>query len=373
MPHTPATAADIPRFDRRFFDGSEHFTRIGDGACGGKASGPLVSRNILAERFPPGAFRCFTMAIPTPSVITTQMFDEFMAGTHVEEIAFPDAPDHKIAHAFQRAELPVELLGDLRALVQQVHTPLAVRSSSLLEDALYQPFVGVYVTKMIPNNQFDRDTRFRKLIDAVTFVYASTFFRNVKDYAGDAAVRGARLDAGRDAVHLLGGEHGQAARRRRDARSRRLDLRRAVRPDGHRHAPTRGVARDVRAAARAERYPAQRARAGCARRERGGAGREGRSGVHPDARTRPRRAGALRVPAGAADGGFPPGTEGSDGRAGIRRRDRGVRHREGHSRRGRQLRRGVRHTRGVRARTIRGGSGTACCARALRRASEQSP
>lgn len=367
------TIPDVPRFDRHFFDGKEKFTRIGTGAVGGKGAGLLRIHELLLSRLDPATFPAFAVDIPTLTVVATDMFDAFMERNRLHDVAYSDLPDDRIAHAFQKADLPTELLGDLRGLIEKVHQPLAVRSSSLLEDALYQPFVGVYVTKMIPNNQFDRDTRFRKLIDAVTFVYASTFFRNVKDYAGDAAVRGARLDAGRDAVHLLGGEHGQAARRRRDARSRRLDLRRAVRPDGHRHAPTRGVARDVRAAARAERYPAQRARAGCARRERGGAGREGRSGVHPDARTRPRRAGALRVPAGAADGGFPPGTEGSDGRAGIRRRDRGVRHREGHSRRGRQLRRGVRHTRGVRARTIRGGSGTACCARALRRASEQSP
>ncbi len=73
-------------------------------------------------------------------------------------------PDERIAHAFQKADLPTEMLGDIKALIDQVHSPLAVRSSSLLEDALYQPFAGVYATKMIPNNQHNPDERFRRLI-----------------------------------------------------------------------------------------------------------------------------------------------------------------------------------------------------------------
>ena len=77
---------------------------------------------------------------------------------------------------------PSELLGDLRALSQQVKTPLAIRSSSLLEDALNRPFAGVYATKMIPNNQFDADSRFRRLVEAIKFVYASTYFREARDY-----------------------------------------------------------------------------------------------------------------------------------------------------------------------------------------------
>ena len=91
-------------------------------------------------------------------------------------------PDDRLALAFQRTELPVEIVGDLRALVETAHTPLAVRSSSLLEDALYRPFAGVYETKMIPNNQPDADTRFRKLAEAIKLVYASTFFRSARTY-----------------------------------------------------------------------------------------------------------------------------------------------------------------------------------------------
>jgi hypothetical protein len=90
--------------------------------------------------------------------------------------------DHQIAHAFQRAEMPTQLVGDLRALISQVHSPLAIRSSSMLEDAMFEPFASVYTTKMIPNNQFDPDIRFRKLLEAIKYVYASTFFKGAKDY-----------------------------------------------------------------------------------------------------------------------------------------------------------------------------------------------
>ncbi len=174
--------AEVPRFDRAFFTGKEQFTRIGDGACGGKASGLLFIKHALDRHFPPGSAGPLAVAIPTLTVVTTQLFDEFIAQNRLREIATGGESDDRIAHAFQKASLPPELLGDLRALVEQVHSPLAVRSSSLLEDALYQPFAGVYATKMIPNNQFDADTRFRKLVEAVKYVYASTFFRAARDY-----------------------------------------------------------------------------------------------------------------------------------------------------------------------------------------------
>ena len=88
----------------------------------------------------------------------------------------------RIAHAFQKAELPFEVLGDLRSIIEHVHTPLAIRSSSLLEDTKNEPFAGIYHTKMIPNNEYDPDIRFRQLVEAVKFVYASTYFRGAKGY-----------------------------------------------------------------------------------------------------------------------------------------------------------------------------------------------
>ena len=116
------------------------------------------------------------------AVIATDCFDQFIAQNCLAELPFEEMPDDRIAHAFQKCDLPVELLGDLRALIVQVNTPLAIRSSSLLEDALERPFAGVYATKMIPNNQFDPDTRFRRLVEAIKYVYASTYFREARDY-----------------------------------------------------------------------------------------------------------------------------------------------------------------------------------------------
>jgi hypothetical protein len=87
-----------------------------------------------------------------------------------------------MANVFQRAKLPAELVDELKKLISEVHVPLAVRSSSLLEDALHEPFAGVYGTKMVPNNQFSAEARLRTLMEAIKFVYASTFSQDAKSY-----------------------------------------------------------------------------------------------------------------------------------------------------------------------------------------------
>ena len=100
--------------------------------------------------------------------------------------------------AFQRANLPVGLVGDLRALMEDVHAPLALRSSSLLEDALEHPFAGVYGTKMTPNDQLDADTRFTRMVEAIKFVWASTFFAAARAYRSRVGT-GERADGRRRA------------------------------------------------------------------------------------------------------------------------------------------------------------------------------
>lgn len=176
------TGPDLPPFDRHFFDGTESFTVIGSGAIGGKARGLADIREALTSQLDAGAFPGVEVVIPTLTIIATDAFDRFLEINQLRELALSDEPDHHIARAFQAGELPVDLAGDLRALVNKVHQPLAVRSSSLLEDAMDHPFAGVYETKMIPNNQHDPDQRFRRLVEAVKFVWASTFFRGAKDY-----------------------------------------------------------------------------------------------------------------------------------------------------------------------------------------------
>ena len=180
----PDSATDNPfhRFERKFFTSAEDFMLIGSGALGGKAQGLAFIKATLDREFAAGAFPDVEVSIPRLAVITDEHFDRFMSRNALYERALSDATDERIAHAFQGADLPVEIVGDLRALVDEVHTPLAVRSSSLLEDALHHPFAGVYATKMIPNNQPDADARFRKLVEAIKFVYASTFFKGAKDY-----------------------------------------------------------------------------------------------------------------------------------------------------------------------------------------------
>src|SRR5271165_3653877 len=182
MTELKTVVADLPSFDRHFWNGAFHFTKIGTGALGGKASGLAFAKDMLARGIDASAFPDIDINIPTMAVLATDCFDEFIAQNRLGELRVEELPDDHIARAFQQADLPVERLGDLRALIEQVKTPLAIRSSSLLEDALNRPFAGVYGTKMIPNNQFDPDTRFRRLVEAIKFVYASTYFREARDY-----------------------------------------------------------------------------------------------------------------------------------------------------------------------------------------------
>ncbi len=172
----------LTRFAREFYSPAERFTYIGSGELGGKAHGLARVKGILDSKFR-GAFAPdVEVAIPSLTVITTDMFDLFMKENDLYETAYSGDRDDIVAHEFQRASLPVQLVGDLRALVEQVRSPLAIRSSSLLEDAMFEPFASVYATKMVPNNQPDADGRFRRLAEAIKFVYASTFFRSARNY-----------------------------------------------------------------------------------------------------------------------------------------------------------------------------------------------
>jgi len=173
---------DVPPFDRSFFRSPEPVTRIGEGEFGGKARGLVLIRDLLASQFETTRFAGVEVYVPKMVVVTTDVFDAFMDRNDLGETALSDLPDDRMAETFLRAEFPTEVLGDLRALVEEVHTPLAIRSSSLLEDALFRPFAGVYATKMVPNNQPAADTRFLKLVEAIKFVYASTYFGNAKSY-----------------------------------------------------------------------------------------------------------------------------------------------------------------------------------------------
>jgi hypothetical protein len=139
-------------FDRRFYDTDKRISSIGSGSLGGKAQGLALLDDLISYDFDSSPFAGIDVSVPTMTVIRTGVFDAFMERNDLYEVAYSEASDDRITHAFLRADLPFEVLGDLRALIEQVHTPLAIRSSSLMEDATYEPFAGVYATKMIPND-----------------------------------------------------------------------------------------------------------------------------------------------------------------------------------------------------------------------------
>lgn len=165
-----------------FFNKENKLTYIGEGDIGGKASGLLAINELLRQDPLKEHFKEFDVGVPNLCIIRTSVFEAFMQRNDLYKIALSQLPDERIAHAFQLASLPFEVLGDLRSLISQVHTPLAIRSSSILEDKKDEPFAGIYETKMTPNNQVDTSSRFDKLVEAIKFVYASTFFKAAKDY-----------------------------------------------------------------------------------------------------------------------------------------------------------------------------------------------
>jgi hypothetical protein len=182
MRNGAAAGQGLPRFTRESLALGAQPSRIGDGEIGGKAHGLVFVRSIVTSEFGPSVVSDIDVGIPSPVILTTDVFDAFMERNRLLDVALSDAPDERIAHAFQQADLPTEALGDLRTITDTLRTPLAVRSSSLLEDALFRPFAGVYETKMTPNNQPDASLRFQRLAEAIKFVYASVFFRAARDY-----------------------------------------------------------------------------------------------------------------------------------------------------------------------------------------------
>lgn len=172
----------VSSFNRSFFQSNEVFTFIGEGSCGGKGSGLIQIEKIIREKISAVEFPSVELSIPKMVILRTQVFDWFMERNNLFIAAVTEEHDEDIIQMFLHAELPVEILGDLRGMIENVHVPLAVRSSSMLEDAKYEPFAGIYATKMISNNQTSIDERFNKLVEAIKFVYASVYFKASKDY-----------------------------------------------------------------------------------------------------------------------------------------------------------------------------------------------
>jgi hypothetical protein len=170
------------QYERHLEHGGGSFTQLGCGEIGGKAAGLAGIRQALGARFPESSFEGLQVDIPRMTVLTTDLFERFVRDNDLAYLATADFSDEQLALQFQRGELAPDIVGDLLSLISGVHEPLAIRSSSLLEDAVNAPLAGVYETKMIPNNQPEAESRFRRLVEAIKFVYASTYFRQARDY-----------------------------------------------------------------------------------------------------------------------------------------------------------------------------------------------
>ena len=168
-------------FQRDRFDRYSHFARIGDGSLGGKGRGLAFIDNMVKRHPEFEEFENATIAIPKTVVLCTDIFDEFMETNQLYQIALSEADDEVILRAFLRAKLPDNLVEDFFAFFDVVKAPIAIRSSSLLEDSHYQPFAGIYSTYMIPYMD-DKYERLRMLSDAIKGVYASVFYKDSKAY-----------------------------------------------------------------------------------------------------------------------------------------------------------------------------------------------
>jgi CheY-like chemotaxis protein len=172
----------IANFNKDSYDEYLTFSRIGEGSIGGKARGLAFSNSIIKKYKLYNKYPNVTISIPRTVVISTDIFEEFMESNKLYEIALSDIPDEEILDHFLKSKLPVRLLQDLHAYLSAIKNPIAIRSSSKLEDSHYQPFAGIYSTYMIPRNPGDAALTLKPLCDAIKAVYASVFYRSSKTY-----------------------------------------------------------------------------------------------------------------------------------------------------------------------------------------------
>ena len=172
----------ITEFERNSFDPALSFARIGGGSLGGKARGLGFLNMLINDYEVRGRFAGAHISVPTAVVIGAEIFDQFLDRNNLRKFALESRDDAEITRRFLNGVFPEEPLGDLAAFMTLIREPLAVRSSSVLEDSQYHPFAGVYQTYMIPNEHPDRFVRLGRLVATIKRVYASTFYQCAKDY-----------------------------------------------------------------------------------------------------------------------------------------------------------------------------------------------
>lgn len=171
----------VALFKRDQFDAYSHFARIGDGSLGGKGRGLAFLDNIIKMHPEFNDFEDVKVSIPKTVVLCTDVFDEFMDSNNLYHVALSDASDEEILQHFLRAQLPDKFIADFFAFFDATRSPIAIRSSSLLEDSHYQPFAGIYSTYMIPYLE-DKYQMLQMMAAAIKSVYASVYYKDSKAY-----------------------------------------------------------------------------------------------------------------------------------------------------------------------------------------------
>jgi len=199
----------VSDFDARTFDPQSSLARIGGGSMGGKARGLAFINSLLSSYSLGDRFDQVKISIPPMVVVGTDAFDHFLDENNLRDFALRCDDDTEIENRFLAADLPSYIVKGLTEYLEMVNYPVAVRSSSLLEDSRYQPFAGVYRTYMVPNKHEDAVVRLDQLAAAIKRVYASTFSHVAKGYMQAAAYR---LEEEKMAVviqKLVGRVHGE--------------------------------------------------------------------------------------------------------------------------------------------------------------------
>ena len=175
-------AGMVTDFNRVHYDGHARFLRINEGSLGGKGRGLAFINKLFNNQLVCSVFPGARISVPRTAVICTGAFDQFMSANDLTEFALDERSDEEIVAAFTNATVPQELQEDLKIFLTVADYPLAVRSSSLLEDNYYQPFAGIFDTHFLPNNQPSPEGRLQRLLAAIKLIYASVYFRNAKNY-----------------------------------------------------------------------------------------------------------------------------------------------------------------------------------------------
>jgi len=201
-------ASVVEDFRQSTFTAGRYFCRLGSGSLGGKARGLAFVRHLLSTTGLGDRFPGVRIAVPPSAVVATEVFERFLEHNRLLDFALQSKDEDRIRRRFLQADFPGDVREDLRAYLEAVRYPLAVRSSSLLEDSQYQPFTGVYDTLMLPNNQRRLADRLEQLIWAIKRVYASTFYRHAKHYLGATAYRLEEERMGILLQRIVGSLHG---------------------------------------------------------------------------------------------------------------------------------------------------------------------